>query len=124
MNVLMDVIRKIFAAIFIFINHVFSPEPMNRSRKQQERIDLQTQNLKLYQFTACPFCIKVRRAIKRMALNIEVRDVKNNQKFRQELLTQGGRIQVPCLRIIAENGQKIWLYESSDIIKYLQKISI
>jgi len=36
------------------------------------------------------------------------------------LQEQGGRVTVPCLRI--DNGDNIeWLYESSDIIDYLQR---
>ena len=77
---------------------------------------------KLYQFKACPFCVKVRRAIKREGLNIETRDAKNNEQYRQELLEQGGKVKVPCLRI-EKNGQVQWLYESNDIIAYLNKVA-
>jgi len=62
------------------------------------------------------------RAIKREGLKIETRDAKNNQQFRQELLEQGGKIKVPCLRI-EKNGQVEWLYESNDIIAYLNKVA-
>ena len=66
--------------------------------------------------------MKVRRAIKREGLNIETRDAKNNEQYRQELLEQGGKIKVPCLRI-EQNGQTQWLYESNDIIAYLNKVA-
>jgi glutathione S-transferase len=42
--------------------------------------------------------------------------------FNKELIQKGGKKQVPCLKII-ENGQESWLYESGDIIKYLNKIT-
>jgi len=66
--------------------------------------------------------VKVRRAIKRQGLSVETRDAKSNEQFRQELLEQGGKIKVPCLRI-EENGQVTWLYESNDIIAYLDKVA-
>jgi glutathione S-transferase len=88
----------------------------------QAQLDQQTSQFKLYQFKAWPFCVKVRRAIKREGLKIETRDAKNNQQFRQELLEQGGKIKVPCLRI-EKNGQVEWLYESNDIIAYLNKVA-
>jgi glutathione S-transferase len=44
-------------------------------------------------------------------------------KFRQELIAGGGKKQVPCLKIEEENGATQWLYESRDIIKYLQKMA-
>ena len=33
----------------------------------------------------------------------------------------GGKRQVPCLRIEATPGEVQWLYESMDIIAYLQR---
>ena len=59
--------------------------------------------------------------MKRMSLNIELRDAKDNAEFRQELESEGGRIKVPCLRIEDKNGKYTWLYESSDIIQYLER---
>jgi glutathione S-transferase len=77
--------------------------------------------LTLYQYAACPFCVKVRRAMKRSALNIETRDAKRNQRFKEELLQGGGQLKVPCLRIEDNNGDVRWMYESSDIISYLDQ---
>ncbi|MNE21385.1 hypothetical protein D3C80_1145450 [compost metagenome] len=51
---------------------------------------------------------------------VALRDAKNNEQHRQALLTEGGKIKVPCLRI-EENGQTTWMYESKVIIDYLQK---
>ncbi|MBT9531575.1 MAG: glutaredoxin, partial [Pseudomonas sp.] len=49
-----------------------------------------------------------------------LRDAKNDPQARLELEQQGGKIQVPCLRI-EENGQSTWLYESKAIASYLQQ---
>jgi glutathione S-transferase len=64
----------------------------------------------------------VRRSIKREGLKIETRDAKNDEQYRQELLEQGGKVKVPCLRI-EQDGQVKWLYESNDIIAYLNKVA-
>jgi len=91
-----------------------------RSTEAQAAIDAQTAGLVLYQYEACPFCVKVRRSMKRHALKIETRDVKRNHVAREELLAGGGELQVPCLRIEeGEQGYR-WMYESSDIIWYLE----
>ena len=75
--------------------------------------------LSLYQYNYCPFCIITRRAIKRLGLNIEIRDTLKEPKYRKELIAEGGMSQVPCLRI--ENNCSVeWMYESRDIIKYLE----
>jgi glutathione S-transferase len=58
--------------------------------------------------------------MKRLSLNIELRDAKNQQEFRDELAKEGGAVKVPCLRIEDEKGQYTWMYESSDIVSYLE----
>ena len=57
---------------------------------------------------------------KRHALKIETRDVKRNQIAREELLMGGEELQVPCLRIGEGDQGYRWMYESSDIIRYLE----
>jgi glutathione S-transferase len=64
--------------------------------------------------------VKVRRAMKRQSVNIELRDAKNDPTHRADLEAGGGRIKVPCLRI-EKDGQVEWMYESSDIVTYLEK---
>ena len=92
-----------------------------RQQDEQQRIDKHTENLVMYQFFTCPFCIKTRRAIKRLSLNIETRDALGHAPSRQQLLEGGGVIQVPCLRITTEDDGVEWLYESIEIIKYLEE---
>ena len=61
-----------------------------------------------------------RRTIKALNIDIEIRDTLEESKYHQELLAGGGMTQVPCLRI--ENGDSVqWMYESADIIKYLNQ---
>jgi glutaredoxin len=74
----------------------------------------------LYQYQACPFCVKVRRTMKRQGLKIEIRAMKRNDAAREELLAGGGDLKVPCLRIREGERGDQWMYESSEIINYLE----
>lgn len=94
------------------------PKKIKRSDDEQAAMQKEADNLSIYQFYACPFCVKTRRTVHALNLNIEYRDAKNNIEHRTNLLEQGGEIKVPCLRI-EEGGTTRWLYESSDIINYL-----
>ncbi|MDK1289545.1 glutaredoxin family protein [Pseudoalteromonas umbrosa] len=115
----MKLIRWLLGRLILLFDFVFTPRSKKRSAQAQQQLDTITQNLKLYQFKACPFCVKVRRAAKREGLKLETRDAKSNAAYRQELLEQGGKVKVPCLRI-EDQGRVTWLYESSDIVSYLQ----
>ena len=43
-----------------------------------------------------------------------------DEQVRQELLDQGGKVKVPCLRIEESEGKVSWLYDSNAIVEYLQ----
>ena len=75
----------------------------------------------LYHFQMCPFCVKTRRQIRRLGLNIESRDARNDPKWNQELIDEGGKYQVPCLKITKDDGSVEWMYESTEINKYLEE---
>ncbi|MFQ3170999.1 MAG: glutaredoxin [Oleispira sp.] len=117
----MFIVRAILGALILFFNWVFTPKSIEREANEQALINAETRKLTLYQYAACPFCVKVRRAMKRNALNIETRDAKRNEKFKEELLQGGGQLKVPCLRIEDNNGDVRWMYESGDIISYLDQ---
>jgi glutaredoxin len=117
----MSIIRLILGKLILFFNWLFAPRGIKRSPQQQARINQLTSSMTLYQYEACPFCVKVRRAMKRYSLAIQTRDVKRSDLARDELLDGGGRLKVPCLRIDGTEGQAEWLYESSAIIRYLEE---
>ena len=73
---------------------------MQRSPEQQAELDKLTASLSLYQYEACPFCVKVRRAMRRFNLNVEVLDAKRNQDYKTELEQNGGKLKsaVPAYR--------------------------
>ena len=113
-------IRLILGPVLLIWEWLASPRGIERPPEQQQEVDRKTQKLALYQFRTCPFCIKVRRVISRLSLKIEIRDALNNIEHRQELYEGGGSIKVPCLRIEDAEGNYQWMYESNDIIQYLQ----
>jgi len=114
-------IRIILGPFMLLMEMLTTPKPVERSEKEQAQLDQQTASLALYQYRTCPFCIKARKAIHGLSLNIELRDAQKNNQHRQDLLELGGQIKVPCLRIHHEQGDDTWLYESDDIIAYLNK---
>jgi len=97
------------------------PKGIVRPAAEQQAIDARTQNLALYHYPTCPFCLKTRRAIQRLSLNIELRDAQHDAGHRAALIAGGGKPQVPCLLIADAQGKPTWLYESSDINAWLAR---
>lgn len=116
----MKFIRWFIGRIILMFDFIFSPRSPKRSTEQQAKVVQSVSHLSLYQLPACPFCVKVRRSMKRNGLPVELRNINQNEALRNELIEKGGKRTVPCLKI-EENGEATWLYESSDIIKYLEK---
>ncbi len=114
-------IRWILGQIIIFIDWATRPKPIQRSAAAQAEVDKQTENMALYHFQMCPFCVKTRRQIHRLGLNIENRDARYDEKWNQELINEGGKYQVPCLKITKDDGSVEWMYESTDINQYLEE---
>jgi glutaredoxin len=115
-------VRRILGPIMLLIDKITSPKGVERPAAEQQQLDQITQNMALYQFRTCPFCMKVRHEIKRQSLNIEIRDAQYDQQHRQQLLNGGGQIKVPCLQVVNEDGNHTWLYESNEVIDYLRKL--
>ena len=57
--------------------------------------------------------------MRKHSIDLELRST-GEQSHRLALLEGGGKSQVPCLRIEA-NNDSVWLYESEDIISYLRQ---
>ncbi|MEH6589000.1 MAG: glutathione S-transferase N-terminal domain-containing protein [Halioglobus sp.] len=117
----MAVIRALLGSLILFFDWITTPRGIKRDATAQQVIDEKVGTLTLYQYKACPFCVKVRRAMKRQSLNIETRDAKRSEAAREELLAGGGLLKVPCLRIDDGQGETSWMYESSNIIRYLEQ---
>lgn len=76
--------------------------------------------LSLYYFDACPFCVRVLRTAKRLGVELELRDIYDGRKHRDDLMAARGRGTVPVLRIEGD-GKDEWMPESMDIIDYLEE---
>jgi glutaredoxin len=96
-------------------------QPVQRSAGEQAIVDAATKGLAMYEFKACPFCMKVRKVIHHKNLKIELRDARRNKAWGEELRRQGGLYQTPCLKITSPAGSVKWMYESRDIIDYLDQ---
>ncbi|MEM7563116.1 MAG: glutathione S-transferase N-terminal domain-containing protein [Pseudomonadota bacterium] len=114
------VLRWPLGQIIIFADWITRPEPPTRSPELQAKLDAETSQLKLYHFKQCPFCVKTRRSIRRLGLNIELRDARNNSQWRKQLIDQGGKYKVPSLRIENDEMEDQWIYESDAIIQYFE----
>jgi glutaredoxin len=117
--VFIKALRVGLGQLIIFLDFITRPRKLRRTAEAQAQVAEKTAGLALYQFNACPFCVKTRRAMHRLNLPIALRDAKNDEAHRAALLAGGGKIKVPCLRI-EENGESRWMYESNDIIRYLE----
>lgn len=74
--------------------------------------------LELYQFEQCPYCKKVREKLTELSLDYICRNVPKLTKKREILMTLGGKDQVPFL---VDLDKDVFMYESDEIIKYLDK---
>lgn len=119
MKLLSNLVRNGLGYILVFFDRITRPTPIDRDPKDQEDLESELDDLSIYQFMGCPFCVKVRRAVHRLNLPIEYRDAQKNPEHREALKKGGGKVQVPCLRIDREGGTE-WLYESDEIIAFLE----
>jgi len=71
--------------------------------------------LVLYKFDACPYCLRVMRALKKLDVAVTLRDTMREPDARDALISATGRTQVPCLFIDGEP-----LFESADIVAWLE----
>ena len=117
----MKIIRFILGRIILFLDWATSPSPITISEEERLRINTFTSCMVMYEFKACPFCVRVRRFMKRNNIVIPTKDARKNKDYAEELVAGGGKLQVPCLVIPIEGKSSEWLYESKDIINFLAK---
>ena len=114
-------IHIIVGGLIRLVDFLTSPSPMQRPQQQQQTIEEKCRNMTLYHFPACPFCVRVRRNMKRLNLPIRQIDPRKDPQWMQKLEQEGGKQQVPCLQIVDDNGKSTWMYESADINAYLDQ---
>lgn len=113
-------LRAVLGPVMLLKERLTRPRGVVREPALQTTVNLQCQNLALYQFSTCPFCIKVRQEMRRLSLPIAQRDAQHNATHRAELRQGSGATQVPCLRITDASGQSQWLTDSKAIVAYLR----
>ena len=114
-------LRLVLAPVMLIAEKLSTPKSVERTTEEQAKVDQACQNLALYQFRTCPFCIKVRKEMARLGLNIEVRDAQLDPAHKQALLEGGGKVKVPCLKITHSDGREEWMYESDTINVWLHQ---
>ncbi|MFB6129626.1 MAG: glutathione S-transferase N-terminal domain-containing protein [Salinigranum sp.] len=82
--------------------------------------------LELYQFEGCPHCKKVRTKLSELGVSYVLHNPRlgnsdghevTNQRTYDELVEMGGEDQVPYL---VDSGRGTAMYESDDIVEYLE----
>lgn len=117
---LLKALRKGIGSIIVFVDWATRPKPITRKPEDQAKAQASMEGLSLYQLHACPFCIKTRRALHKLNVNLKINDIAKNPAHRDALKNGGGRVKVPCLKINQDNKVR-WLYESDDIIAFLEQ---
>ncbi|REL25977.1 glutaredoxin [Thalassotalea euphylliae] len=119
----MKLLRWLIGRVVILVNFLTQPKSPKLSAERQQEIAELTKNLSLYHLPTCPFCVKVRRAMKREGIELPLMNIKdNNYAVREELVNGGGKPTVPCLKITHADNKVEWMYESNDIIAYLENL--
>lgn len=113
-------LRVILGPFMLLGEFVTRPKAMVRPAATQAEVEQQCSSIVLYQYKTCPFCIKVRQEMRRLALNVQQLDAQQPGANRDDLVRGGGKAKVPCLKITDPAGKTQWLYESGEIIKYLR----
>ncbi|MDQ6961574.1 MAG: glutathione S-transferase N-terminal domain-containing protein [Mariprofundaceae bacterium] len=120
-KILLKGFREGVGGLMAFVSFLTSPRKIIRTPEDQKQAIATAKNMSIYQFFACPFCIKTRRAVHRLNIDMEYRDAQvRGGEHRNTLEKEGGQIKVPCLRI-DEGDKTTWMYESNDIIAYLNE---
>lgn len=99
---------------------VIATPKVQRTPREQKKADRNAGYLTLYDCNTKPFNNKIQRHLKQLNVSVTVKNLNRCHTYQKELLSGGGKAQVPCLRIDSPNGSR-WLYESNDIIQYLDR---
>jgi hypothetical protein len=74
---LMKALRVGLGQLIVLGDAVSRPRPQRRSAQGQAAVEKEATGLSLYQFHACPFCVKTRRALHRLNVPVTLYDAKN-----------------------------------------------
>ncbi len=74
--------------------------------------------LSLYYKPTCPFCQRVLQMAENLKVELDLKNISEDETARTELIEKGGKQQVPYL---VDTEKDISMYESSDIIDYIRE---
>ncbi len=114
-------LRAVLGPALLLKEKLTRPAGLKRTPAAQDEVSRQCSALVLYQYTTCPFCMKVRREMALLSLPIRRIDAQRPGPDRAALQSQGGQAKVPCLKVTDTSGQSLWMYESDKIIAYLRE---
>ena len=63
-------VRVLLAPVMLISEKLSTPKAVERTPEEQAQVDAACQQLALYQFRTCPFCIKVRKEIAGQSLYV------------------------------------------------------
>jgi glutaredoxin len=113
-------LRIVLGPVMLLKERLTQPAGVQRAPAEQAAVEQACQSLALFQFSTCPFCIKVRQEMRRLSLPIDKRDAQHHADNRNELMQGSGATKVPCLKITEADGQTRWLQDSTQIVAYLR----
>jgi len=113
-------LRILLGPVMLLKEKLTKPKGIVRLEAAQQSVDQQCQSLALYQYKTCPFCMKVRKEMASLSLNIQKIDAQPPGAERDTLTREGGQTKVPCLKITDAAGKSQWLYDSEKIVGYLR----
>ncbi|QIZ83802.1 glutaredoxin [Bermanella marisrubri] len=93
---------------------------VKRSSKEQRRVEKVASGLTLYVSDTCPYCTKVKKQVKHLNIPLTIKNLDRCHIYQKELLSGGGKAQVPCLKIDRSKGVE-WVYRSEQIANYMDK---
>ena len=118
---MMKLIRHVLGALILILDRLFAPKAeVRRGTAEQAEIDAKLSGWTLYHLEACPFCVKVRREMKRLVICMPMKEINADPRNHDELMTGGKIDQVPCLRYLDDTGAEKWMYESDEINAFLR----
>jgi glutaredoxin len=81
------------------------------------------ESYQLFKTDLCGYCYRVRDFAEQQGISLTLRDTMTDMEAFRELLQGGGRSTVPCLKI-QRADETVWMYESMDIIDYLNEQAV
>lgn len=92
-------------------SHTATEDHSNPPKTMKKNIDVI-----LYTRPNCPFCQKVLSVLDHLGIDVTIIDVSKDPKALADLISVGGKSQVPCIII---NGEA--MYESQSIIEWFKQ---